>query len=126
VTEPIAGSLPEHGMSSLLNSHSHAPPVEAATRELIHSDLENRFHQDIDMLQLLDMPSDQDAAWSSRVDSIERAFSRNVEMRHRIATLQDIVTKQDGEARERERSMYGPLVRLVVRVPETHLNTTIV
>jgi hypothetical protein len=111
-TEPTVGSLPRYNMSSLFNSHSHAPPVEAATRELIHSDLENRFHQDIAMLQLLDIPSDQDAAWSSRVDSIERAFSQSAEMRRKIAVLQNIV-KQEGHKRERERSMYSPLVSLL-------------
>jgi hypothetical protein len=94
-------------MNSVSTSQIYTKAVADATRDFLRTDLKSCFHMDDNVLELLDMPTDQDALWKSQVEAVNSNFPQaqgpNLDL---LLTLQN---SKSGTS-DREKEMYKPLV----------------
>jgi hypothetical protein len=68
-------------MNAVIDSSSHTE----ATRDLLRSALKGNFHMDDRILELLDIPPEQDVTWKQQIDVVHEKF--HVDQAKNIDTL---------------------------------------
>jgi hypothetical protein len=114
MSQPTSPSPGTAGPGSFLSSLSQAHSAASETRKCINDEMEGRFEDDPNVLELLDMPDPNTPSWRAHVDTVHAAFAADAFMQNDLEFLQKVSDPAES-LNNREEMMYQPLVRVPER-----------